>query len=403
MSTAARKKSKSIAAKLRADVIRRSIYFSRKECDVREVDLDFFRKFIPNLSIFSDKTTTTVCDNISVHILNKLFTARERKNYVITKYLGCGSSGYVMDVKYFNFYESSGESTIEREYILKLLPIRKKEEKQFDLANGCKVRDTEIFKIKNEINMQQSLREKLERTGDDDVVMIPPIIKEKELKKYGLYAILMGKIPSTYKPFPFTFLLRKGANQQEAIKNHKKYISMIVKAVHKIHEKGFIHGDVAYRNLFYNDEGTIGFIDFGRSVNIGKLSKYNQFMFKLFDYYCILNEIFRSKIPEESYIKYLCECLQKAIVDNYIFNDLKSADLSDDTEKAMFKEFRDTLMEKPSRDTLLMKKNLLDKYKTKNIFKGKNGSYVHISVLSNVWSDPVGPYDIDDEYHGPRY
>ena len=399
MSTALRKKSN----KIRADVKHRNKYFPQLKCDIRKVDLDFFTRFIPELTIFTGINTTTVCESLSVHILNKLFPVRERKNYVITQYLGCGSSGYVMDVKYFNFHERSESTIIERDYILKLLPIQKEKKLEILSSNGCKIHDTEIFKIKNEINMQQSLREKLERTGDDDVIMIPHIIKEKELKKYGLYAILMEKIPSTYKQFPFTFLLRKGANQQEAIMNHKKYISMIVKAVHKIHEKGFIHGDVAYRNLFYNDRGTIAFIDFGRSVNIQKLSKYNQFMFKMYDYYCVLNEIFRSKITDESYIKYLCECLQKALVDNYIFDDLKSTDLSDDTEKEIFREFRDTLMKKFSKESLEMKRNLLDKYKTKNIFKGKDGIYVHLSVLSNVWTDPVGPYDIDDAYHGPRY
>ena len=390
--------------KSRNDIKIRKTHFSTNKCEINKLDLDFFEKYIPNLSIFFKGGT--ICDSISVHILNKLFTARERKNYSITKYIGCGSSGYVMDVLYSNFYGRSVETT-EKNYILKLIPISKSETSKQDviLNNKCKIRETYMIDIKNEINMQKSLVEIL-KFKSNDLIMIPAIIKEKELKAYNLYAVLMEKIPSTYKSFPTSFGLSR---QQNIIDKHKKFIFMMVHVVSQLHELDFTHGDVAYRNLFYNEEeGKIALIDFGRSVYIKNLSLYNQYMFKMYDYYCILNEIFRdnSSILNDDYVSYLSDCLQTALLKQKVFDNLNSSHLSDEKEKSIFRKFRDNLLKPADKASLELKISSADKFKKDKILKDEEtDKYIHISVLRKKWSDPHGPYEdtLNSDFWGVRY
>jgi serine/threonine protein kinase len=253
--------------------------------------------------------------------------------------------------------------------------------------------------------MQKSLVEIL-KYKSNDLIMIPAIIKEKELKAYNLYAVLMEKIPSTYKSFPTSFGLSR---QQNIIDKHKKFISMMVQVVSQLHELDFTHGDVAYRNLFYNEEeGKIALIDFGRSVYIKNLSLYNQYMFKMYDYYCILNEIFRdnSSILNDDYVAYLSDCLQTALLKQKVFDNLNSSHLSDEKEKSIFRKFRDNLLKPADKASLELKISSADKFKKDKIFKDdETDKYIHISVLRKKWSDPHGPYEdtLNSDFWGVRY
>jgi len=296
-----------------------------------DVDKAFFLYFEPKLfetEIFLSKEYDD-CDKVSVYLLNKVLRGRvNKKDYVIDSFMGRGSHSYVMSVI---------SLVTDKEYVLKLIPIKKKEFDELEIGK-FKIYTTEEERIRREFQVQRLLHEEFK---DDDKISIPEVVSEVKMKN-GLYGVLMEKInDKEYKSFPKTF--KKVHGGENWADDSKTNIKQIVFAVNQLHKKGFVHGDVAYRNMMYN-EGRIIFLDFGRAVDVRHLDIFNRFLLQLYDYYLILNEIFRDNVNKEGEYKYLSDVLQRALT-LYIKSEFDTKMLNSDDERKVFRKYRETLME----------------------------------------------------------
>jgi hypothetical protein len=297
-------------------------------CNLSKRDREFFQMFIPNVFI-NDKILTKYdeCEKISTYVLNKVLSSvseeenlsrlivRRKSDYVINDFIGNGSYGYVMNVL-------NRENDIN--YVLKLVAVKTslvgkgggKEEKKF--LNFAE----EVGVLKREFNIQSEISREFERSS---VLKIPKVYRVKDMSKSNhLYGVLMEKIVGDeYKKFPLTFLkdhVPGGVDNWKHVSQQN--LIVIIRGLNVLHKRGYVHGDVAYRNMMYREgdevfgkEGMtrqLVLFDFGRSVKFSDVKNvYNQYLLKMYDYYSLLIEMSRN-LPMNQFM-YLADCLSKVI------------------------------------------------------------------------------------------
>jgi tRNA A-37 threonylcarbamoyl transferase component Bud32 len=284
-------------------------------CNLTARDRAFFQRFIPYL-YRGDHTVMqryNECEKISAYVLNKVLSGSgsqmesesgmivERKgDYVVNEYVGRGSFGYVMNVL---------NRVTAEEYVLKLIAVRT--DPLVQVINDTSFGQVATLTIRN-IEREFEMQGKLSREFDNDrYIKIPKIYRMKRMN--GLYGVLMEKInKQEYFNFPLTFA--RGVESERKWKHHLKlFLNCIGFALNRLHSRGYVHGDVAYRNLMYGvGEGgkfKIVFFDFGRCLELARIGNgYNRVLLKLYDYYCVLFEMLRG-VSNRNDFMYASDCL----------------------------------------------------------------------------------------------
>lgn len=315
-------------------------------CNLSKTDRKFFKMFLPKVFENDILTKYNECEKISSYVLNQVLSGsknemeresglviQRKSDYIINKFMGRGSFGYVMNVV---------DERDDTNYVLKLIAVKKgKEMKEYNynpFTDEEKAEENNIntkFKavngeqlhiIEREIAMQHRISKDFE---NDDFIKIPKVYRMRDMSKSNnLYGILMEKIGyepksgySDFMPFPKpASISEEGWKQYTAVT-----LSIIIKGIHKLHIKGYTHGDIAHRNMMYQKVERkitkLVFFDFGRTLNMKDDVKdpFNRVMLKLFDYYSLLIEIFRSfesvKITNDtlSEFHYVSDCLSEIV------------------------------------------------------------------------------------------
>jgi tRNA A-37 threonylcarbamoyl transferase component Bud32 len=378
------------------------------ECKLSKGDRKFFKTFLPTVFENEILTKYNECEKISAYVLNKVLSGsrndieksgglkvRRKSDYIINKFMGRGSFGYVMnvvneddDMNYVLKLIAVKTGKVHKEYVYKPMTEEEEDEEKNVKTKFKPVNGEEVHKIEREIRMQYQLSELFKE--EEEVVKIPRVYRMKDMSKSNnLYGVMMEKISledgSGYYTFPVSFAKPTSMSDDAWKHDTEWYLGMLLEGINELHSKGYTHGDVAYRNvMFYlsldRKKKKVVFFDFGRTLNVREDIKnpYNQVLLKLFDYYSVLIEIFRSfegmkttRELEDFY--FVSDCLSR-IVKPYITDIFEGYDykmFDSETELRLFIFHLVTLFSDMRTDE---KKEELFKNKRwgrDNIFRGK--------------------------------
>jgi serine/threonine protein kinase len=296
-------------------------------CNLSDRDRGFFQRFIPYL-YRGDHTVMRMyneCEKISAYVLNKVLSGsgsdmeresgmvvESKGDYVVNEFVGKGSFGYVMNVL---------DRVSGAEYVLKLIAVRIDPLVRVisDVSFG-QVGTLTTRNIERECEMQG----KLSRVFENDMyVKIPKIYRMKRMNQ--LYGVLMEKIDKReYSNFPESFAREVGESDRKWKTNTNLFLKVIGFALNRLHSRGYVHGDVAYRNMMYGeskgDRGkfSLVFFDFGRCLELATIEHgYNRLLLRLYDYYCLLFEILRGGGDRED-LMYASDCLSRVFYNNHL-------------------------------------------------------------------------------------
>lgn len=317
-------------------------------CNLTARDRGFFQRFLPYL-YRGDHTVMrryNECEKISAYVLNKVLSGSgsdieregrmivERKgDYVVNEFVGKGSFGYVMNVL---------NRVNDVEYVLKLIVVRTDPlVRVINDPSFGQVGTLTIRNIERECEMQGKLSREFE---NDRYIKIPRIYRMKEMRQ--LYGVMMEKIDKReYFNFPLTFA--RGVESERRWKhNLKLYLNCIGFGLNRLHSRGYVHGDVAYRNLMYGvgEEGKfkIVFFDFGRCLELATIENgYNRVLLKLYDYYCVLFEMLRG-VSNRNDFMYASDCWT-AEYRKYYISILRSETLVGEEDRATLTSIAETI------------------------------------------------------------
>lgn len=299
------------------------------KCNLSKGDRKFFKLFLPTVFKNDILTKYNECEKISAYVLNKVLSGsgsdiekagglkiRRKSDYIINQFMGRGSFGYVMnvvneddDMNYVLKLIAVKTGKAMKQYVYKPMTEEEENEEKNSKTKFKPVNGEEVYKIDREIRMQYQLSELFMSNEEEEFVKIPRVYRMKDMSKsHNLYGIMMEKISledgSGYYTFPVSFAKPSSMTDDVWKNDTETYLGMLVRGMNELHSKGYIHGDVAYRNVMYQTKGggedrkikKVVFFDFGRTLNVGDDIKvpYNRVLLKLFDYYSVLIEIFRA-------------------------------------------------------------------------------------------------------------
>lgn len=236
----------------------------------------FFEQFVPSVII---GTTLNPCQVIAKHLLAKCVRKEDLKYYTVQDKVSSGAHGLLM------------AGTLKKKpIVIKVIPVH--ETTPYRLSFTTDHQHVNIKSLSEKNIMREFHLQK--RIGDErfDGFQVPAI--------HGNISIIKSKT-STDRIAVLVMDRVVGEIDMErmTLKQQCHYVSMIPCILHKLHKKGFLHGDLHMWNLLATPTEPY-VIDFGRSVHLHDTTitdPTDKIMLTLMDYVIPLEMILRGVDP----------------------------------------------------------------------------------------------------------
>lgn len=243
------------------------------ECKMTPNLISFFEKFVP--STIMGTSTLNPCRVIAKYMLGKCVPKDQLKYYTFQENMSAGAHGLIL----------SGTFR-EKPVAIKIIPVHKRVPYQLSFminGNPMTLRSVSEKNITREFNLQKEIGNfKFHTFQVPSIHGNVDIIKSKS-NNDRIAVLVMDKVVDEIDMEKMSF------------EEQCKCVAQIPCILHKLHMKGFLHGDLHMWNLLITKK-TSYVIDFGRSVNLKNTfirNKQDLKMLQIMDYIIPLEMILR--------------------------------------------------------------------------------------------------------------